>query len=375
MICAEKCLTEGVHCLRVLFVDSGASGFHLRYAYDIYTTLVEDFHYEVRQLNPKNLSYQLIKEFRPEILLVVHGNRTPWQMVRYTRSLGVATVLWLVEDPYEIDLHRGKMVESYDFVFTNERQAVKEYAHPRGFYIPWCCNHRVHKREAVSRKYQSDLCFVGMGFPNRLRTINSIAPVLKCLKVKLIGKWHKWGELHSDLKDYVIPVVNDFQEVQRYYNGAKINLNIHRDPVEPPSGNSKGVGATSPNDRAFALAGCGAFQIVDKTRPDLWQYFSEDQEIVGFSDPDDLAHKIEEYMIKPNLREEIGLASQKRAYSEHTFKKRLTYIFHTIESSFRKEHFIDFSPQYSFSSTRQKSLAGNASSLSVSHDMQTTKWK
>jgi spore maturation protein CgeB len=361
--------------LKLLFVDSGASGFHLRYAYDIYTTLVVDFHYEVRQINPESLSYQLLSSFKPDILFVVHGNRTSKQMVRYARSIGVTTVLWLVEDPYEIDLHRGKMVESYDFIFTNERKAVKEYSHPRVFYIPWCCNPQINRRMNVPSMYQSDICFVGMGFPNRLSIINSIAPVLKCLKVKLIGKWDKWGELHPELKDFVIPVINDFQEVQQYYNGAKINLNIHRDPVEPPSGNSKGVGATSPNDRAFALAGCGAFQIVDKTRPDLWQYFKEDQEIVGFSDPDDLAHKIEEYILKPELKDEIGLASQKRAYREHTYKHRLTDIFHTIESSSRKEHFINLSPQFSFSSTGQKNLMWNASSLSVSHEMQTTKWK
>ena len=110
------------------------------------------------------------------------------------------------------------------------------------------------------------------------------------------------------------------------FNGAKINLNIHRDPVNPPSGNSRGVGH-SPNDRTFALAGCGAFQIVDATRPDLLKYFTPDKEIVIFNNPDDLADKIKYYLAKTKLRRQIGDAARQRAYREHTYQHRLQRIF------------------------------------------------
>lgn len=318
--------------MRVLFVDSGALGFHLRYAYDIYTSLMKDFHYVVRQVHPQNLLHETIRDYRPDLLLVVHGSRTPLSLVRYARTLGITTVLWLVEDPYEIDYHRGPMVSAYDFVFTNERQAVSEYSHPRVTYLPWCCNPRIHKKINVSNTYRSDLCFVGMGFPNRIQILNSIAPFLKHLNVKLIGEWNRWEKLHPDLQDFVLPVVNDFQEVLKYYNGAKINLNIHRDPVNPPSGNSQGVVATSPNDRAFAIAGCGGFQLVDRVRLDLWDCFHDDQELVGFSDPDDLARKIEFYLSKPELRVIIGSDSQTRVYRDHTYKHRLGEIFRQIRN-------------------------------------------
>ncbi|NLW55845.1 MAG: glycosyltransferase [Firmicutes bacterium] len=312
--------------MRILFVDSGAKGFHSRYAFDIFFTL-KKLRHKVRQISPPQLSPKLIQKFQPDVLLVVHGTRTPLYHVRYARSLGVKTVLWIVEDPYEIDLHRGEMVEAYDLVYTNERQAVKHYKPVKVSYLPWCCNPEVHRRMEVGEEYQSDLCFVGMGFPNRLRIINAIAPLLKKLNVKLIGRWERWGELHPDLHKFVLPVENDFYEVQKYFNGAKINLNIHRDPVNPPSGNSRKVGATSPNDRTFALAGCGAFQLVDATRPDLLDCFVENKEIVLFTSPRDLARKIEYYLANPKLRQKIGKAAQKRAYREHTFERRLKQIF------------------------------------------------
>lgn len=318
--------------MRILFVDSGALGFHVRYAYDIYTSLINDFHYIVRQVHPQNLLDQTIRDFRPDLMLVVHGSRTPLHHIRYARSLGTVTVLWLVEDPYEIDFHLGEMVNAFDFVFTNERQAVSEYSHPRVSYLPWCCNPRIHKKTNISKDYRSDLCFVGMGFPNRVQILNSIVPLLKGLNVKLIGEWNRWGQLHPDLRSFVLPVINDFREVLKYYNGAKINLNIHRDPVNPPSGNSRGLVATSPNDRVFAIAGCGGFQLVDRCRTDLWNCFQDEKEIIGFYDPDDLAQKIESYLANPELRVLIGTDSQKRAYRDHTYKHRLTEIFQRIRN-------------------------------------------
>lgn len=325
-------MVEGGSILRVLFIDSGALGFHVRYAYDIYTSLLNDFHCVTRQVHPQNLLHETIRDYKPDLMLVVHGSRTPLQMVRYARSLGTVTVLWLVEDPYEIDFHRGAMVNAFDFVFTNERQAVDEYSHPKVTYLPWCCNPRIHKKINVSNTYRSDLCFVGMGFPNRVQIINSLAPILKGLNVKLIGEWNRWEKLHPDLRGFVLPVINDFREVLKYYNGAKINLNIHRDPVNPPSGNSRGVMATSPNDRVFAIAGCGGFQLVDRCRSDLWNCFQDEKEIVSFSDPDDLAHKIETYLSNPELRMGIGSNSQKRVYRDHTYKHRLAEIFQQIRS-------------------------------------------
>jgi spore maturation protein CgeB len=312
-------------------VDSGGPGFSARYSYDVYTTLIKEFKCLTRQISPLLLTPELINSFHPDILLVMHGSLTSLSMVRHAKAVGAATVLWLVEDPYEIDHHRGEMVNCYDFVFTNERLALKEYSRPNAHYLLWCCNPQVHKSMPAPGRYQSDLCFVGMGFSNRVRIINAIVPWIRNLNVKLIGDWYNWGEeLHPSLKRFVVPIINDFWEVQKFYNGAKINLNIHRDPVDPPSGNSLAVGAVSPNDRTFAIAGCGAFQLIDRNRPGVWECFTDGVEIIGFNDPVDLAQKISFYLSNPQMRNKIGKAAQKKAYLQHTFKHRLAEIFRII---------------------------------------------
>jgi spore maturation protein CgeB len=318
-----------IRLIRILFVDSGIGGIAERYAYDIYTTLQYNYLCNIRRIDPRVLNREVFRSFRPDVMLVIHGTFTPKAAVEYARNSGVTNVLWLVEDPYEIDHHRGSMIEPYQFVFTNERQAVSQYKHPNVFYLPWCCNPRVHRLIEGSVEYQSDLCFVGMGFSNRLRVINELAERLPKLKYRLIGDWSQWGEVHPILHGSVLPTISNFWEIQRYYNGAKINLNIHRDPVDPPSGNVLGVGATSPNDRVFALAGCGAFQMVDDSRPDLWDCFEKDTEIVAYASVSELADKIRYYLNSPR-RQTIAVNAQNRAYRDHIYSRRLETIFRLI---------------------------------------------
>ncbi len=314
--------------MRILFVNSGGLAFESRYAYSIHDTLANDLGCTVRQVNPFHLTGEIIDDFLPELLLVVHGTFTRSEMVRYAKAKGARTVLWLVEDPYEIDCHRGSMLENYDYVFTTELQAVKEYIHPRVFYLPWGCNPRVHQRLIAPPAYRSDLCLVGVAFGNRVRILNAIAPWIKDLQVRLIGNWG--DELHPELRKFIMPVNCDFWEIQKYYNGAKINLNIHRDSVDPASANGRRVIGVSPNDRTFALAGCGAFQIVDNTRPALWECFARDRELVGFDDARDLGDKIREYLAEEELRHSMGDAARERAYREHTLKHRLERMFRMV---------------------------------------------
>jgi spore maturation protein CgeB len=342
--------------LKILFIDSGASGFHSRYAFDIYSTINNDNRYNTIQVAPQNLTYKIINNFKPDVLLVVHGTRTSLDIIRYAKAQGVITVLWIVEDPYEIDYHRGAMVNAYNYIFTNERQATKEYNRANVYYLPWCCNPKVHRKITVSTNYLSDICFVGMGFANRVNILNAITPVLLKYNVKLIGDWNRWGvELNRELRMFTIPVIDNFREVQKYYNGAKINLNLHRDPINPPAGNSKGVAASSPNDRTFALAGCSAFQLVDNTRTDLWECFVEGKEIVSFNNPDDLANKIEEFLPNQEKRDMIGKSAQYKAYQQHTFKHRFNEIFRIIRAtSFQTVSHRQFKQQ-NFYSTRSVS--------------------
>lgn len=309
------------------------------YAHSIRYSLEEDFNCQLLEVWPQRLSKRDIIIFRPDLIFVLHGNLVSLEIIRYARKKGVKTALWIIEDPYEIDVHTVEWLNTYDYIFTNELEAVSYYRRDNIYYLPWCTNPEIYYPRSVTGSYQSDICFVGMGFKNRVEILNQIAGPLSKLKVRLIGKWEEWGEeLHPLLKGFVMPEIKDPEEVAQYYCGANINLNIHRDPSDIINVNTAGVGAKSPNNRTFDIAGAGGFQIIDNTREELSHFYALDREIVTFNNPSQLLSMIKYYLRHPELRQQIGGNSYFRTISHHTFKNRFDQVFNIINKENRKKY-------------------------------------
>lgn len=293
-----------------------------------------DFGCSVTRVLPWQLNTGLFSQRRWRLMLVLHGAAVDLSLVDWVRkSLGIRTAVWVTEDPYEIDLH-ASWPDVYDHVFTNDSATLGVYGRPNVTFLPWCTNPRVFRPMEVAEKYRSDVCVVGQGFPNRMDLLNALAPILSGLRARLVGDWTGWGDrLSPALKGCVVPGAWTPREAAMYFNGARINLNIHRDPspgAMPNNLNAAGVGARSPNARAFDIAGCGAFQLVDATRPDIGQFFELGREIVLFSDPADLAGKILHYLHHGEERSAIARAGMVRVARQHTYRDRIRVILSTL---------------------------------------------
>lgn len=320
--------------LRVLLVDAGLGGSFPFYARHIREALESELGCAVRQVGPRQLTAEEASPSRCDLILALHGIHVRRDLVRRARARGVRAALWITEDPYEMDWHTPDWLESFDRVFTNDSGALAFYRRGNVSYLPWCTNPWVFRPQEVPDAYRSDVCLVGQGFPNRAGLLNRIAPTLSGLNVKLVGNWTAWGDLLVPaLKRFVVPPVFEPEEVARYYSGASICLNIHRDPRHqaiPNNHNRHNVPARSPNNRTFDIAGCGAFQLVDESRPDLARHFVPGRELVTFRSADDLAEKIAWYLSRPRLRQAIGRAARARVLAQHTFRHRLQQILDRI---------------------------------------------
>jgi spore maturation protein CgeB len=84
------------------------------------------------------------------------------------------------------------------------------------------------------------------------------------------------------------------------------------------------------NVRAFEAAGIGAFQLVDWS-PGIDDLFKVGEEIITFSNLQDLRKKINYWLDEPIKRQEIAMAAQRRALSEHTYEHRLALLIKTIK--------------------------------------------
>ena len=68
-----RLVKEGKSAMKILFVDSGIGGIAERYAYDIFHTLRSRFVCTVERVNPRAVTPETFRRFRPNVLLVVHG--------------------------------------------------------------------------------------------------------------------------------------------------------------------------------------------------------------------------------------------------------------------------------------------------------------
>lgn len=287
-------------------------------------------------------------EFEPDLVLHICG-RVSEKVLRALRKLKTKTAIWFLDDPQEIDFTSKKGL-LYDYVFTVESAALdahREAGSSNVEFIPLGCFSPVQKKMKVEDNYKTDICFIGVAFPSRVKLFDSMADFLKDYNVKIIGGgpniggtaakepwlWKRKLKRLDVLEKFVIDKVVPPDEAVKYYNGAKINLNIHRAPVDMrfEHGNKRKIIPRAINGRTFEIAGCAGFQLIDDMRSDVGRHFEVGKEIITYSDPDDLKKKIEYYLKHADERKVIAEAAQKKVLTEHTYEKRLAKIIKATE--------------------------------------------
>ena len=281
-------------------------------------------------------------EFEPDLILHIVG-RIGLRVLNVLKKIKMKTAVWFLDDPQEIDF-TTKRALFYTYAFTTEEAAVpayKEAGHPHIEHLPLGYAPEVHSPVSiVPEEYKSDICFIGVPFPIRAALFDDLADFMKNYTVKIVGggpnvgsredPW-EWGRRLKRMDVYEPSIRAEMvepTETAKYFNGAKINLNIHREPWDDRflRGNSKKILPISVNNRTFEIAGCGAFQLIDESRSGISKVFEPGKEIVTYKDPDDLQKKIAYYMQHPGKRLDVARAAALRAQSEHTYEKRLTRI-------------------------------------------------
>lgn len=322
--------------MRLFFISSGCGFPFQRYLSNEDTNMIQVFQSLSRQRPHFRFRvFQLIREpienlwrgihsFKPDVILVCRGSRlrssTVWKLRRFRVPVGV----WLVDDPYRLQTHE-RLVKPYHFVITQDSSAMGFYR-KKGkicFHLPLAVNPTKYRPMRVPRKYRSDICFIGSGFPARLHTFNRLTPLLMRHRVVIGGQWWEKLKHYRRLKRKIINRPIPPSEVVKFYNGAKIVLNIHRTSNDRGD-NHLHLPAYTPNNRTYEIAACRAFQLTTYRR-DLDRHFRQG-EIVHFQGVDDLRRKIEYYLAHPEERERIAASAYHRTLREHTYKKRLTQL-------------------------------------------------
>ncbi|MFH1428959.1 MAG: glycosyltransferase [Candidatus Margulisiibacteriota bacterium] len=287
--------------------------------------------------------------FDPDMIFHIVG-RISNHVLYALKKLEIPTAIWFLDDPQELKV-TTVVGKRYGHVFTVESMAPEMYnkAGSSAHFLPLGCVPAIHRQiDDLDEKYKSDICFIGVPFPARVKLFDEIADVIKNYNVKIIGGGKNIGGGAADpwlwkrklsrldvLGKFIEDIVVTPEEAAKYYNGAKINLNIHRAAEDERfrAGSNLGVIPTGVNGRTFEIAGCCGFQLIDDARPDVGTHFEIGEEIVTFHDAKDLAKKIKYYLDKPEERKKIARRAQQKAYECHTYKHRMEVVLQKVLSN------------------------------------------
>ena len=251
---------------------------------------------------------------RPDWMIVVSGHNYNAYDAQALRRAGIRVALICTESPYWMDVE-PHMASFYDVVFTNERTAVASFRHERAHYLPHAYNPAVHSPELPPAQ-ASDVFFCGSLFDERRALFDAV-------------DWTGIGFLKRGYHlDTGIPDLLPNMEVARHYRGTKIALNHHRTTTMHGSGGHI-TRAESMGPRAYEIAACGAFQLMDDSRQEARDVFGNSLATYRAGDADDLARQMRYYLAHDAERIELA-AQQHDRVQGHSWVERAAQILEVL---------------------------------------------
>lgn len=258
-----------------------------------------------------------IVAYEPELIIVIIRNIPPRVIDELKKQLKTKIIFWTGDSL--LNLERGYVfLSDYDAWFVKDMFMYDFMKNKSGLnvhYVPECCNPDFHYLEKeVEFGSLHNVTIAGTLYPYRASIISQLEQ--KNIQVDIFGyiprwmdeKWHK-QHTHQYIK---------LENKRKVFRGSKINLNtLHYSEI-------KGA-----NCRLFELAGCGGFQLCDK-REIIKSYFNEDEEIVLYTNTNELIDKINYFKNNTEQAKQIANKASKRAHLEHTYEKRILQIFKYI---------------------------------------------
>ena len=317
----EEALIDMGHT--VSFVDLGAfyPGYQELQAWDGGNDLLRP----LEQLLSK-LIERRAEAFSPDLVVFMAQAPICEESLKRIRGRGTLVAYWFVED-YRRMPYWKRLAPSTDAFFVIQREArdaIQGEGAPLVRYLPLAALPSVHRPCGLSieeiERYGSAVSFVGAGYMNRRYFLARLgSPGLKI--------WgNEWDGSPSVLQAFIQEGGRrvSTKETVRIFNASKINLNVHSSTCHEeidPHGDFV-------NPRAFEIAACGGFQLVD--RRNLLPEVFGDREVVVFEDLKDAREKVLHFLDREEDRHEFAEQGRRRVLQEHTYSLRMKEMLGTL---------------------------------------------
>lgn len=254
-----------------------------------------------------------VKEFRPDIVLVIRGNSFSKTLLQRLKSeYGVKkTIGWWVKEPRD----NGEMQEDatrYDSYFCIHTHG---YVEGQGIHhLPALgVDSTLYYPAREVQPTKHDVVLVGGWSKRRQQYLEAIAD----LPLEIWGPgWRKRGHASAQLQSRVRGSKIWGDELIRLYHTSKIVLNVTSWETGKKSGQ---------NLRLFDVPACGAFLLTDAA-PELETYYKIGEEIETFSTPDSLRQKLQHYLAHPERIVQVAAAGGRKAATLETYMQKMQRI-------------------------------------------------
>jgi hypothetical protein len=141
------------------------------------------------------------------------------------------------------------------------------------------------------------------------------------------NKWRRWPEavVNPRLRPYLRPALFGL-EMYRAFGAHAVTLNMHIDTA----------GAEGGNLRTFEAPGTGSCLLTDG-RGDIEDIFVDGTEVVTYATPEECAERAAWLLAHPAEARAIGLAGQRRALRDHTYRNRAEELDRIVADSLNRK--------------------------------------
>lgn len=267
----------------------------------------------------ERLLAEAVREFRPDILLVIRGHGFSGDFVaRLKSSYGIRkTVCWWVKGPKWFELmHEERPFYDHYFCIHNEGYSAADGIVP---FTALAVDDLLYRKldSAECGADVADIVFVGGWSKGRQALMEQISD----LPLAIYGpKWRKKNLFNRSLLPNVKQTGIWGDELVRLYNRTKIALNISQWDTSRLSGL---------NLRIFDIPACGTFLLTDYS-DQLREYFILGEEIETFKNAEEMRDKILYYLKNAAPRERIAARGYDKVKRLGSYRDKMERMFATV---------------------------------------------
>ena len=306
-------------------------------------------YYLFRDFSRAMLNSNEISEFRAEIsgfgtprsfadYLICFGGeefQTPFNIAQL--SYANKSLLWVTEDPYEIETNT-KNEDFFNYIFTTDEKSIGKYKKDASFFPLATPKELFLKLNDLEKEF--DIFLFGSLWPNRISILEQMVSELSLTKYRILlvtsqldASWvdqQKAKEIFSNIENYngrVLITRRPFslEQLKHFAQISKICLNWPRKFV--------GDKWSVPGPRIFEIASSGTLQLIDTdTQPGV-KSLIPDGSYVNY-DTNSLISTLREHLIETQISKDAGLPLFEFVKENHTWDKRVSSLLNFLEKEF-----------------------------------------